>query len=250
MTWFFTNLISAFLLPPLNLLLLWGLAILLSRHHPKISRFLGISSFVMLWLFSTPYFAGSALQQLETYTKPLDNPLPAAGAIVILGGGIYFNAPEYANQDTVNSFTLLRLRYGANLYRKTHTAILVTGGSPMGNSTSEAMIMKTVLNQDFNVPVRWSENKSVNTLESAQSSFKILQKKGIKKIYLVTHAWHMPRSSAVFQRVGFEVIEAPTAFTTHYNTNLLTFIPNADSLNNSRIFFHELIGLGWYWIKS
>lgn len=249
MSWFFTKLISSFLLPPLNLLLLLGLAILLSRQHPRISRFLCICSFVLLWLFSTPYFAEGALHQLEANTRPLGNTLPVAGAIVILGGGSYFHAPEYENRDTVNGIMLARLRYGANLYRKTHKLILLTGGSPLGSSESEAMLMKTVLEQDFNVPVRWTENKSINTLENAQFSFQILQKAGIKRIFLVTHAWHMPRASELFKRAGFEVIEAPTAFTTRFTTDLLTFVPDAESLKNSSLFFHELIGLGLQRLK-
>jgi uncharacterized SAM-binding protein YcdF (DUF218 family) len=77
----------------------------------------------------------------------------------------------------------------------------------------------------------------------------MLQQAGIHKIYLVTHAWHMPRSAEVFRRAGFEVVEAPTAFTTSYQTDLLTFLPQAGSLYESKIFIHEVIGLMWYRVK-
>ena len=73
---------------------------------------------------------------------------------------------------------------------------------------------------------------------------------GIKKIYLITHAWHMPRAADVFRRAGFEVVEAPTAFTTRYQTDLLAFLPRADSLMDSKIFVHEVIGLLFYRVKS
>jgi uncharacterized SAM-binding protein YcdF (DUF218 family) len=107
-----------------------------------------------------------------------------------------------------------------------------------------------VLEKEFNVPVRWTEDTSDNTFENARNSYQLLQKTGIKRIYLVTHAWHMPRSVMVFQAAGFDVVPAPTAFTTHYQTNLLSFIPDAESLDDSRIFMHELIGLLWYRLKS
>ncbi|HSM98747.1 MAG TPA: ElyC/SanA/YdcF family protein, partial [Gallionella sp.] len=68
-------------------------------------------------------------------------------------------------------------------------------------------------------------------------------------IYLVTHAWHMPRSAEIFRRAGFEVVEAPTAYTTRYRTDLLSFLPQAGSLYGSRIFMHEVIGLLWYRVK-
>jgi uncharacterized SAM-binding protein YcdF (DUF218 family) len=60
----------------------------------------------------------------------------------------------------------------------------------------------------------------------------------------------MPRAAAAFRRAGFEVIEAPTAFTTRYRTGLLTFLPRADSLQGSKVFIHEIIGLLWYRLKS
>jgi uncharacterized SAM-binding protein YcdF (DUF218 family) len=172
-----------------------------------------------------------------------------ADAIVILGGGTYFHAPEYAGQDTIGDAALVRLRYGAKLQRETGKPILATGGKPLGNSSSEAQQMRMSLEQDFRVPVHWTEDESDNTFENAHHSFRILQQAGIRKIYLVTHAWHMLRAAEVFRHAGFEVIEAPTAFTTRYRTDLLTFLPQARSLYDSKIFIHEVIGLLWYQVK-
>lgn len=250
MSWFATNLISTFLLPPLSLLLVLLLGILLLYRHPKAARGLLIGTFALLWLASTPYFAEGALHLLEAKTAALTKPPTAASAIVILGGGSYFHAPEYAEQDTVSEATLLRLRYGARIQRASHLPILVTGGKPLGNSSSEAQQMRAALEEDFQVPVRWTEDASDNTFENARYSFQTLQKAGITKIILVTHAWHMPRSAAVFRQVGFEVIEAPIAFTTRYQTDLLAFVPRAESLRDSKIFVHEVIGLLWYQAKS
>jgi len=254
MSWFITNSIAAFLLPPLSLLLLLALGLILLYYRPKLARILILAAFLLLWISSTPYFAQGALHLLEAQTTPLNidnpnSPPQSADAIVILGGGTYFHAPEYSGQDTVSDATLVRLRYGAKLQRETGKPILVTGGKPLGNSVSEAQQMRISLEQDFGVPVRWTEDASDNTFENAQNSFRILQQAGIRRIYLVTHAWHMPRAAAVFRRAGFEVIEAPTAFTTRYQTDLLTFLPRAESLRDSKIFVHEVIGLLWYRVK-
>jgi uncharacterized SAM-binding protein YcdF (DUF218 family) len=59
----------------------------------------------------------------------------------------------------------------------------------------------------------------------------------------------MARAAGVFRHAGFEVVEAPTAFTTRYRTDLLSFVPRAESLLDSRIFIHEVIGLLWYRVK-
>lgn len=249
MSWFATNIISTFLLPPLSLLLLLLLGLLFYRR-PVIARRLFIASFALLWLVSTPYIAEGALHLLERQTSPLSIESQSASAIVILGGGTYFHAPEYTGRDTVSEATLVRLRYGARLQRQLQLPVLVTGGKPLGNTVSEALQMRMSLEQDFQVPVRWTEDNSDNTLENARNSFQTLEKVGVKKIYLVTHAWHMPRSATVFRRAGFEVIEAPTAFTTRYQIDMLAFIPRAESLRDSKIFIHEIIGLLWYQAKS
>lgn len=250
MSWLLTNLIAAFLLPPLNLLIVCALGLTLWHRRPAIARWLLIGSFSLLWIASTPYFAENALHSLESQTVVLGAPPQEADAIVILGGGSYFQAPEYAGQDTISEATLVRLRYGAMLQRKTGKPILVTGGAPLGNQLSEAQQMRSALEQDFQVPVRWIEDRSDNTLENARYSFSTLQKTDIRKIYLVTHAWHMPRSAETFRRAGFEVVEAPTAFTTRYRFDILTFLPSAAALHDSKIFVHEVIGLLWYRIKS
>ena len=249
MSWFITNLIAAFLLPPFGLLLLLALGIFLLYRNHKSAKMLIIAAFLLLWIASTPYFAEGALHLLEAQTTPVDIDRQDADAIVILGGGTYFHAPEYAGQDTIGEGTLVRLRYGAKLQRETGKPVLVTGGKPLGNSIPEAQQMRVSLEQDFRVPVRWTEDESDNTFENARFSFHILQQAGIHNIYLVTHAWHMPRAADIFRRAGFEVIEAPTAFTTRYRTGLLTFLPQAAALYDSRIFVHEVIGLLWYKLK-
>ncbi len=249
MSWFVTNLVSAFLLPPLNLLLAALVGLLIARSYPRLGRALLIGSLVLLWLCSTPYFAEGTLHLLEGPAKAVDTQVQPADAIVVLGGGTYFHAPEYGT-DTVSEATLVRLRYAAKLQRETGKPILVTGGKPLGNDLSEAHQMQAVLEQEFKVPVRWAEDASDNTLENARYSYQLLQKAGIKRIYLVTHAWHMPRSILAFQSAGFDVVPAPTAFTTHYQTGLPRFIPRAEGLYGSKIFMHEIIGLLWYRLKS
>lgn len=246
---FFTHLISAFLLPPLNLLLVALAGFFVVRSHPRLGRTLLIGSLALLWLCSTSFFAGNALRLLESSVKAVDTQAQPADAIVVLGGGTYFHAPEYGS-DTVSEPALARLRFAAKLQRETGKPILVTGGKPLGNDLSEGQQMKSVLEQEFKVPVRWTEDASDNTLENARYSYRLLEEAGIKRIYLVTHAWHMLRSARAFASAGFDVIPAPTAFTTHYQTTLLSFLPETGALGGTRLFMHELIGLLWYRLRS
>ncbi|MFZ5503118.1 MAG: YdcF family protein [Pseudomonadota bacterium] len=247
MSWFFTNLVSTLLLPPLNLLILAGVGLWLRHKRPLIARTLLGAAIALLWLLSTPYVAQALLNSLEG--EPLPVARNAADAIVVLGGGTYFHAPEYGG-DTVGKETLERLRYAAKLHRETGKPLLVTGGKPLGNNLSEGQQMKQVLEQEFQVTVQWVEAESDNTYENARLSYQLLKPDRIQRIYLVTHAWHMPRAARTFQRAGFQVVPAATAYSTRYQTDLLTFLPNAGALRGSSLFFHEIIGMLWYRLKS
>jgi len=248
MEWLITNAIAAFLMPPGSLLLAAALGALVALRRPRLGRALIALALVSIWILSTPFVSGALVRSLEP--APGDPLADRSGqAIVVLGGGTYFSAPEYGGQDTVSRHTLVRLRYARYLHQALKKPLLVTGGAPLGNATSEAQQMKQVLENDFQVPVQWAEPGSNNTLENARLSRRLLGAAGVRRIYLVTHAWHMPRARLVFESAGFAVIPAPTAFSTRFKTTLLDFLPNAAALYDSRIFFHEAIGLGWYHLR-
>lgn len=249
MTWLITNIIAALLLPPFSLLLLFSAGIVLCRRNSKHGKTLVVASFLLLWTSATPFIAEGSLHLLESATKTLQADHSGADAIVILGGGTYFHPPEYDGIDTISEVSLPRLRFGARLHRLDGTPILVTGGNPLGSPLPEAQQMRTALQQDFHVPVRWIEEESANTLENARLSYKILQPIGATRILLVTHAWHMARAALAFRHAGFDVIEAPVAFSTRYQTSLLAFLPRAEAMRDSQIFAHEVIGLIWYRLK-
>jgi len=241
-----TNLVSALLLPPLNLILLGAMGVLLLKRRPRTGKILVVSALALLYLLSTPFVAETALQKLETLSAL--NPFDSVQAIVVLGAGTYFNAPEYEG-NTVNRLGLERIRYAARLHRLTRKPILTTGGAPFGSNSSEAAQMRDVLEKEFRVPVRWIEEASGNTRDNAYKSFAMLKKDGVSRIALVTHAWHMPRATREFEQAGFKVIPAATAYTTRYKTDLFAFIPTAGALQKSSFFFHEVIGMIWYWLS-
>jgi uncharacterized SAM-binding protein YcdF (DUF218 family) len=248
MSWFASNLLSAFLLPPFNAILLGAIGFLLLKRRPRLGKLMVWSSLALLYLLSIPFVAEALLQRLETLPErgPFDNNVQA---IVVLGGGTYYQAPEYGN-DTVGRYSLQRIRYAAELHRLTGKPILATGGTPLGSKSSEAAQMKAVLEKEFRVPVKWTEGASRNTRENAYKSFAILSRDKISHIALVTHAWHMPRATREFEQAGFKIVPAGTAYTTRYKTDIFAFIPTAAALQKSSLFFHEVIGMAWYRLTS
>jgi uncharacterized SAM-binding protein YcdF (DUF218 family) len=243
-----SNAIAAWLIPPGCLLLLAAWGLIRARKQPRSGKALIALALAMLWALSTPWLSRTLLHTLEP--EPAD-PLraPPAQAIVVLGGGKYYASPEYG-ADTVNEAALARLRYAAHLHRLSGKPVLVSGGSPEGSPQSEALLMKAVLENEFKVPVTWTESVSNNTLENARASRALLAPLGIDRVYLITHAWHMPRSQRVFTQAGFDVVIAPTAFATNYQLTLRDFMPRANALSDSSHFFHEIVGLLWYRLKS
>lgn len=248
MDWTVTNAIASLFLPPGIVLVLAAFGALLALRRPGLGRGMVWLAMIALYVLSTQYVADRLLQTLE---PEAGNPFtdPTTQAIVVLGGGTYFKAPEYGGSNTVKPDVLARLRYAAHLYQGSQKPILVTGGSPEGNATAEAVLMKRVLTQDFQVPVTWVEDKSSNTLQNARLSRLILGPAGINRILLVTHAWHMPRAKLAFEHAGFSVVPAATGYTTSYRLTVLQFLPRADALRDSSRFFHEMIGIAWYRLK-
>ncbi len=93
MSFFLINFIAAFLLPPLCFLPLLLAAIFYFKRRPRVARVILIGTTALLYLAATPFFVDCALAQLEQRHAALHQPIPAAEAIVILGGGSYYNAP-------------------------------------------------------------------------------------------------------------------------------------------------------------
>lgn len=250
--WLITNTLAAFLLPPLNLVLvalvgLWLLRASGKRRRPLLGKSLIVIALLGMTLLSTPWVAKRFLAAFEAPALTHIDP-NAAEAIVILGGGSYKNAPEFGSHN-IKSETLERLRYGAWLARRTGKPILVTGGAPDGGP-AEAPLMQAVLEQDFRIKTRWIEDRSDNTRENAAYSAEILKKNGVTRIWLVSQAWHLPRAIPEFERHGLTVIAAGTGFVNTAPTIPLDFVPNGTYLRLSHYATHEAIGRAWYHLRA
>lgn len=236
------KILSALVLPPLGPLLTIALGLLLWRRLPRLGRWLAWCGTLALVTLSMPLVGRMLLASTEV-APPLHPSLARqAQAIVVLGGGTYYSAPEYGG-DTVGSRALQRLRYAARLARQTKLPLLVSGGAAFGG-TAEALLMKEVLENDFGVPVRWTESSSADTHDNALNSASILHKTGVRRVVLVTHASHMRRAQAEFARAGLETLPAPTGFSTMAPKSWGDLLPSAGGLEDSRSALHEW--LGWW----
>ncbi|MCP4412280.1 MAG: YdcF family protein, partial [Gammaproteobacteria bacterium] len=94
----------------------------------------------------------------------------------------------------------------------------------------------------FNINPQYLEVTGINTFQQAMAVKKMLASKSSKKIYLITHAWHMKRAVAEFTLQGFDVHAAPMGFAaTSAIENL--YLPTATALASSSRALHEYYGL-------
>ncbi|MDR3213149.1 MAG: YdcF family protein [Azoarcus sp.] len=235
--------VSALILPPLLpfVLVFAGLVFIQRRWR---------GGFALAWLGAaigvltiTPVVVDGMLAPLEPAAPLRLADARDAQAIVILGGGRVFDAPEYGG-DTVSFLTLERLRYGARLARETGLPVLVSGGSPGGGRAPEALLMKAALEEDFHTPVSWTEENSLDTRQNAVNSAALLKAAGIGRIVLVTHAAHMRRAREEFVAQGLNVTEAPTAWlNSPHNNKILPALPNPGAAYAGWFALHEWLGL-------
>lgn len=246
-----TNIIEFLILPPGIFFVLLIPGLLLLKRNTALAKVLLWSGLLILYLSSTSLVSGFLIEKLEMYPALAAKDLRQhkAGAIVILASEREKDAKEYGG-DSVGINTLLRIRYGAFLQRKTGLPILVTGGLVLDeDGKSLAQTMAESLAEDFHAGEIWLEDKSRTTAENAFLSKKLLSQKQVGRVFLVTQAWHMPRAVAIFEKAGLNVIPAPTAFKSGQPFEVSGFLPNANSINTTRSALHEMLGLLWYKIR-
>ena len=241
LTWI-KALLKALVLPPTGLLLLSALGLAILTRFPRAGRTLAAAGILILLVLSVPVVALALLRSVDT-TPALDfERAKSAHAVVILGGGVRRNAPEFGG-DTLGRLTLERVRYGARVARLTGLPVLVTGGSVLGGEP-EAKLMKDSLEKEFGVGVRWTETRSRNTHENAVRSAEILRAAGINRVVLVAHAVDMPRASGEFEAQGIAIIKAPTGIAASDDGGLLDYVPSIAGLLGSYYAIYEIVANG------
>lgn len=242
------KLITAMIMPPFNIVLLWLLALILFYFNYKyVASFLAILGVLMLYVLSIPYTSQKLSDSLTEEAPFTLNDYKTAQAIVVLGGGLR-DSQELFGKLAITAIPLERMRYAAYLHKETGLPVMVTGSSP--NGTSEARVMAKELQMFFNTETKWLEEKAKTTKENAIFSREILEKESINKIILVTNQWHMKRAEMLFKQQGFEVMPASVGTgdtPDHYKLNYMYFIPQAGAMNSNMLALKEWIG---YWKES
>ncbi|MHB2249990.1 YdcF family protein [Pseudomonas fitomaticsae] len=242
----FRYFIKQLLLPPGLLLLLLLAAWWLRRSRPRLAGLCFALGFGGFWLMSLPVvvqWGAKALEREPPLAREAWTSLAQrADAIVVLGSGRERGDLAWG-EDQPTGVGLERQRYAARLAKASGLPILTSGGLHYGTPPTEAKLMADSLRDDFGVTVRWQEGESRTTWENAEFSAKVLLPEGVKRIVLVTQAWHMPRAVWSYQQAGFEVVPAPVGFLGTDNARPFGgWLPEFKSIWQSGQLMNEAVG--------
>lgn len=162
-----------------------------------------------------------------------------------------------------------RILYGARLYNQNRAPKLILsggrvtwrGGSAKGTAPSEADDMEEFA-MAMNVPKSAIvlEGDSLNTRQNAVNIKKIMEAQRINSLLLVTSALHMPRSVAIFKKLGIKVTPAPTDYLVPTETyksinatwqgRILSLLPDAEAQAHFTRALKEYVGFTIYRLRG
>ncbi len=251
--------VGALLLPPVPFIVLMVAGTRLAFARRGWGWLLVLLGAAMLWLTNTMGLA-QLLSDHLLRPPPAVSPERVAAwkaavkarepvAIVVLGGGSRPLSPEYGVSN-LEDRSIERLRYGLWLGRETGAPVAFSGGVgwALGSAvtTPEAQIAARIATQEFGRPLKWVEDRSRDTRENAVYTVRLLQEQGIRRVLLVTHQRHMPRSLRAFEEAaagsGLVVEAAPVDVLVTPLQATRSWLPSTRGAATTREILHELLG--------
>lgn len=174
-----------------------------------------------------------------------------AEAIVVLSGGVYEPDRTRLRPELMEN-SLYRTLHAAELYHQgAPCPVIVTGGvldprstiPPVAPSMRDLLVRLGVRESDVIV-----EPRARTTFENAVEARKILERRGLRKVVLVTEAVHMFRSLQSFRKVGVDAVPAACHHraTEFKGGETRFYAPSPEALKDLMAVIHEWLGVAWY----
>ena len=208
---------------------------------------LALVSSLFLYAAATPALSSYLLRQVES-ELPQNVDLAGAQAIVVLSGDVQ-SGDGAAVPDRLGLLSLERVVFAAQAQRRLRLPMLISGGRGRSAHTSMAALMKAALEEDFSVPVRWSEDGSHTTWENALFTARLLAREKLSTVVLVSQAWHLPRALWAFQRAGLTPLPWPVPRTEPTRYRIGSFLPSIGALLDTFYALHEMMGGAYYRLR-
>ncbi len=242
---FITSKLISFAFNPLTwifALLLWTALV----KNPKRKKKLLIMTLCIFYFFSNSFIVDEVMRWWEVPAVSLNKNKEPYDYVVVLGGMMsYYDAKT--QQIGLNT-SVDRLMQGLKLLNKGYAKkMIITGGdgSILKTIGKEAEFLKEYLT-DIGIQTEniIFESDSKNTYENAKFTANILQNDTIKKVIIVTSAFHMRRSLACFNKQGIPADYYPAeryAGKRKFQFDHM-FLPNIKAIDLWDRLIHEWIG--------
>lgn len=237
---------------PLSLAFLLALAAAICAFF-GLRRLAGLAStLTAALLFLTLYTTtGNVLLQVLEDRVPRPSPEPqSVSCLIMLGGAI--------ENDVMSRRGGIEFNAAADRYTETlrlalahpEARILISGGdgSFSGRYEGEANASDRFFAAMGIAPDRLiKEGQSRNTFENTQNTKELLAQEGLNGCLLITSAFHMPRSMALFEKAGLTVTPWPVDYRTRGDVTLgFDFTQPSLNAQNTSTAVREWLGLVGY----
>ena len=243
------------------LLLALGLVGRRRRWGPGLSA----AGLALLWLASMPWLSRQLVWGLEERAvRLMPDPLPAADAVLVLGGGLVPPLPPRRRVEVSDAAD--RLLTGVDLIRQGKAPWLVVSGGRVtfasGDPSPPEATYAATLAASLGVPPERIVRSEAprNTAEEAMARRAIARERGWRTLLLVTSATHLPRATATFRHLtdlrivpvacDFQLAARNQSGQATAESLVLDLLPNAGSLASTTSSLKELLGLTVYRLRG
>jgi uncharacterized SAM-binding protein YcdF (DUF218 family) len=167
--------------------------------------------------------------------------------IVVLGGG--YEAGRTLEDDLLVIDSQKRVLMGISVWKEHPDSVLVfSGGSSKEGRSKERMAqLASIMAIDRGVSAE-SMLLEIESINTAAHPVELIKKTQINKeshLVIVTNRWHMKRALREFCKYFSQVTAVPVE-SSGQDLTWMSFIPDADSLEDSTTYIREWAGLIWY----
>lgn len=241
------KIISGFFMP-LTLtagILAIGLVLLWFSGRKRAARVVLTAGVLMLVAMGYGVLFDAALAGLERRYPPLDVEAARKEGIrwvVVLAGGHVSDGNLPVTSQLLQE-TQVRLVEGIRIHRNLPgSRLLVSGGSFFDPKAGASLMAELACDLGVDREDIVLEDASKDTAEEARLIGPIV---GRRHFILVTSAYHMPRSMALFRAQGMQPLAAPVGHLVidHEYMSLKSFFPRSEKIRNCEIVIHEVLGM-------
>lgn len=223
-------------------------ALLVARGRPRLGRALVVAAGLSLALLSTGAVSGALIDYTEQFDGPRAAPDAKYDAVLLLGG-YGMRGPDHQFELNDSADRLVRAWELVRDGRATH--IVLAGGDDDPNDSEADLAAELLVRMGVDRSLLLIDRTSRNTRENALEIRKLVDRHQLKRLVLVTSAFHMQRSLECLHAVDL----TPDALATDHRAPAWhgpfdLVAPRAANLSITELSLRELAGRVIYRLRG